>query len=380
MRKNHSNPLKDPKTHHPIENLDLPFSQYISQCKSLIESTRVDLDQHPEKTILANCPFEFQPSHGDGKTGMLLVHGLLDSPFIMRDIGLRLQEKGFLARGLLLPGHGTTPGDLLSVNYQQWIQAVRYGIASLKKEVEHIYIVGFSTGATLGLYHALHQAPISGLISLAPAIKIRSKFDFSTNWHTIISWFWERAKWLRVAPEDDYAKYQSIPFNAAYQVYKLTQLIKKLSKTHSLNCPLFFVLSLADSTVSSRASIEYFHDHANPKNQMLLYAREKNHENDLNTIVRSSIYPEMHIQDFSHVSLPLSPNNEHYGKHGDSIHASRIDVKEGAFTYGAFNKLENQIFDLLYASKLIQMKRKRLSYNPDFDFLMEKMFEFINIR
>lgn len=367
--------LKDPKTHHPIYDLALPFSEYITACQHIIKSTRLDLKQDAEKIIEANSPFELRPEKSNNK-GVLLIHGLLDSPFIMRDIAEKLQKQGYLVRAILLPGHGTIPGDLLNVHYSDWIQAARYGIASFENDVKEVYIGGFSTGANLGLYHALHKEKISGIFLLCPAIKIRSRLDFSCNWHHVISWAWERAKWLHVMPENDYAKYQSIPFNAAYQVYKLSRIIKKISKKHTPACPLLFIVSLADSTVSSKAAIKYFHKYFSLKNKMLIYSRNTNHENEPNTLVRSSVYPKLHIQEFSHIAIPISPGNPHYGKYGDYINASRVEESD-KIIYGGFNKLENKIYDFLYKNNLVFLQRRRLSFNPDFEFMVEEIEKFL---
>src|SRR5262249_50854380 len=153
------------------------------KCKNLIRKNRPDLKENPhaELVVETNSPFELlPPRHIPGnkiKYGALLVHGLFDSPFLMRDIGTFLQSHGILARAILLPGHGIVPGNLLNVDYKDWIQTVNYGIATLEKDVEHIFLVGFSTGASLSLYHALQNPKIAGLLLASPAIKIRSAID-----------------------------------------------------------------------------------------------------------------------------------------------------------------------------------------------------------
>jgi esterase/lipase len=366
--------FQDPKTKHPIYELDLPFSEYSEECRNLIAKTRTDLKHHAEKIITANTPFEIRPNHS--KIGVLLIHGLLESPFIMRDIAKSLAEKGLWCRAILLPGHGTVPGDLLSVTYEDWIQALRYGIASFKNKVEKLYLVGFSTGASLALHHVLHHNDIEKVVLIAPAIKIRSRFDFSSNWYHIISWAWDRAKWLNVAEENDYVKYQSIPFNAAYQVYRLARSIKQYSKHHLAKSPLFFVLSQNDRTVSTLASVNYFLDYLQPENRLLLFSKDKRYENTPQTFIRKSIFPEMNIDDISHIALPVSSNNIHYGKHGDYIHASRFHEKKSVI-YGAFSKFDNMVYDFLYKHNLTKIKRERLTFNPDFDFLMSEIETFL---
>jgi esterase/lipase len=368
--------FQDRKIRHPIYDLNLPFSDYIAQTKEIIKNNRADLQSNPEKIIADNTPFELHPENNQPTSGVLLLHGLLESPYIMKDIGMRLKNKNFLTRSILLPGHGTVPGDLLNVDYADWIQALRYGIASLKAQVEKVYLIGFSTGGSLALQHVLQHDDIAGVVLIAPAIKIRSYFDFSSNWHHAISWYWERAKWLNIEEEVDPVKYQSIPLNAAYQVYRLSLVLKELSKTHRPTCPLYFIASMADATVSAVAIVEYFKKYFHPENHMLLYSSKQTHQHDENTIVRSSVYPQLHIRELSHIGLPVSPDNPHYGQQGDYVYASHPD-KSNTTIYGGFSKLENKIYDYLYTKNLVKKKHRRLTYNPDFDYMTTQIEDFL---
>ena len=378
--------FQDSKIDYPIYDLNLSFADYITKCKTLIRKNRLDLKQNPNAELIVetNSPFELLPPQtvpgNKIKYGALLIHGLLDSPFVMKDIGLFLQSNGILARAILLPGHGTVPGNLLNIDYHAWLQAVKYGIATLEKDVEHIFLVGFSTGASLGLYHTLQNPKIAGLLLASPAIKIRSAIDFTTNWYRCVSWAWERAKWFRITEENDYARYESIPFNAAYQVYRLTKEITNISKTKQLNCPVFMAISEDDKTVSSRASIEYFQRHPHPKSCLILYDNRPTEFEDPRLIVRRSAYPELKIVSFSHVCIPNAVTNPHYGKEGDYIDASHVDENlrdHLQVIYGAYSKVEENMNRLLYKLKLTKHHHRRLTFNPDFDYLMHEVTRFI---
>lgn len=300
----HPQLLQDPHVDHPIHDLSLNFADYIQKTRAIIEQTRVDLKDNPdaERIIEANSPFELYPDRPTGnqkiKYGALLIHGLFDSPLIMHDIGEFLQSQGILARGILLPGHGTVPGALLNIDYHDWLQAVHYGIETLARDVDHIFLVGYSTGASLAIYHARKDSRIAGLILTSPAFKIRSIIDFTANWHRLISWAWERAKWLHIGKDNDYAKYQSFPFNAVYQVYRLTNEIKKLNSNNPLKCPMLMALSQDDKTVSAQASIKYFKQLTNPKNCLILYGNQAGYSNDVRILRRGTAYPELHINSF----------------------------------------------------------------------------------
>lgn len=378
--------FQDPKIDYPINHPNLNFSDYISLNKQIIAKYHFDLNHSIDLIIEANSPYELQPKtpifsekHPDKiKYGALLIHGLLDTPFIMKDVAKSLQSQGLLVRSLLLPGHGTVPGALLNVSYKDWLRTVQYGVTSLSKEVENIILVGFSTGAALSLYHTLQNpSQIVGIIMASPAFKIYSKFAFVNNWHRTISWSNSRAKWLFIGREFDYTKYRSIPFNAVSQVYKLTKAIKKIDHKKQPTCPLFMTLSFDDLIVSSKASINYFLGLKNPNNKMILYKTDPHNFNDSRIIIQNSSYPELRIINFSHISLLVAPNNPHYGKFGDYPFASRVDDEHLNVSYSALDKPRALLYERLHKLKLIPNRRERLTFNPNFDFMMGEMVDWI---
>lgn len=362
----------------------LPFSEYIAQSRAIIQDRRYDLKAGESSSSLildANSPFEFypaQPLHDSGrlKFGVLLIHGLLDCPFSVRDIGLHLQTKGMLCRSILLPGHGTRPDDLLTVSYNDWIKAVEYGVESLRQQVDKIFLIGYSTGAALSVYQAVKDTHIAGVILLAPAIRIKAPVNAVVAWHYL-------KKWLRINPhpwlyqetEIDYAKYLSITFNAVTQVARLTNTLKEKGRQNPPHCPVFMAVSREDETISSHKAIDFFSSLKNPSSKMLLYSSCDHRYPDLRIETRLTRYPELNINHFSHVSLPFSPANVHYGQYGDYEYASRIQNRN--FVYGAYNRIEVDGYEWLLRLKCIQYPRRELTYNPDFEYMAEQIAQFI---
>jgi esterase/lipase len=206
---------ENPQVIYPLNALKESFGHYISACQHIIRTSRLDLNQQANLIVEANSPFELKSSLPH-KTGALLIHGLLDSPFSMRDIGHSLYEQGLSVRSILLPGHGTVPGNLLNITFQEWAQACHYAMTAFTEEVEKVFLVGFSTGATLALYHALQHAKdprIAGLVLVCPAIKINTPIDFLLQLSPYFHWLGKRGEWIRKTAEIDYTRYQSIAFN-----------------------------------------------------------------------------------------------------------------------------------------------------------------------
>lgn len=364
-----------------IPSEHLSFADYVKQCRIGIEKGRRDLHHYPNPSYIidANTPYELIPDSKEHhyQHGVLLIHGLLDCPFSLKEIGDRLQKNGVFCRSLLLPGHGTHPSDLLHVNYQDWIKTVEYGIACLKEKVDRIFLLGYSTGATLSILEALQNHHlIAGIILIAPAIKIKTPIDVLVGWRRLIKWMSQNKEWLYRADENDYTKYHSITFHAVMQVYKLTEMINRSHEKNSLACPLFIVMSKEDETVSAQAALDFFSLTDHPHNQFLLYVKHKLHLPDERIIQRITHYQDLNIEHFSHVSLPFSPDNTHYGKQGDYPYATHV-THDNEFVYGAYNHIETQAHEFLYHFGLSKKRCRELTYNPDFDFMIKKIVGFI---
>lgn len=363
--------FQDPAIDYPIYDFKLSFTDYIQQSSTLIRQTRQDLATNADTIIAANAPFALQPAT-KAKYGALLIHGLLDCPFMLRDIGKNLQAQGYLVHAILLPGHGTVPGALLNTDYTAWLQAVRYGIESLKSEVEKIFLVGFSTGGTLALHPASADPAIMGLITLAPALKINSPFDFATHWYRVFCQAWPRANWMYIGQEKDYVRYTSVAFNAPYQLYRLIRSMPRSISPY----PIFMAASYEDALVSTPVSLNYFQQNTGTHSRALIYTKQKLSFADARILMRNSSYPEFNIVNFGHISLPIAPTNAHYGPEGDYPFATKL-AQQTNILYGEQDKVDTLRYYLAYRLKLTNMRHRRLTFNPDFAFLCNEINKFI---
>ena len=103
-----------------------------------------------------NRTFELVPDNITG--GALLLHGLTDSPYSLRRIGEILHAKGFYVLGLRLPGHGTIPGALTQVHWEDWVAASRIGARHVRERIgskRPFFIAGYSNGGGLAVKYAL---------------------------------------------------------------------------------------------------------------------------------------------------------------------------------------------------------------------------------
>jgi hypothetical protein len=69
------------------------------------------------------------------KVGVLLLHGMSDSPYSLRQLGQRLNAAGAQVIGLRMPGHGTAPSGLVEITWQDMAAATRLAMRHLAEKV-----------------------------------------------------------------------------------------------------------------------------------------------------------------------------------------------------------------------------------------------------
>jgi alpha-beta hydrolase superfamily lysophospholipase len=230
-----------------------------------------------------NRSFEFNADRPAG--GVLLLHGMSDSPYSLRALGEALNQRGFQVLGLRLPGHGTAPSGLTSVSWQDMATAVRLGMAHLSVRVgeKPIHIIGYSTGAPLALNFALDAeqgsaAPLpASLVLISPAIGI-SPAAALARWKRRLSIMpgLGGLAWLQIQPEFDPYKYNSFGTNAGDQVHRLTRSVagriaaRSGSNPGGMMPPILILKSTVDATVSTDAVVNRLLRHLAPNRHALV--------------------------------------------------------------------------------------------------------------
>lgn len=202
--------------------------------------------------------------------GVLLLHGLSDSPYSLRGIGAALHARGAEVVGLRLPGHGTAPSGLVTVTVEDWDGAVRLAMRDLGRRVgdRPIVVVGYSNGGALAVSYALaalDDATLprpAGLVLISPAIGV-TRLAALAAWQGRLGRILglEKIGWQSIEPEYDPFKYSSFPINSGHQVRRLTTRIdaemRRRAAAGALDAfpPVLAFQSAVDATVSTSALV-----------------------------------------------------------------------------------------------------------------------------
>lgn len=238
-----------------------------------------------------NRSTELVPASGDIVGGVLLLHGLTDSPYSLRSIAKHFHDKGFYTLCLRMPGHGTVPAALLNVSWRDWVAATDIAMRHVRAKVgpgKPIYLCGYSNGGAVAMIHTLHAlataAPIPDRVFLfSPAIGI-TPFAVASNWHMLFSWmpYFVKSKWLSIEPEYDPFKYNSFPKNAGAQTWAVTREIQRELDRAAADGrlarmpPVLTFQSTVDSTIIARDVVTRLYNRL-PANGSELVVFDVNH-------------------------------------------------------------------------------------------------------
>jgi alpha-beta hydrolase superfamily lysophospholipase len=218
-----------------------------------------------------NHSFELprQPAIG----GVLLLHGMSDSPYTMRALGETLNQHGYHVVAVRLPGHGTVPSGLRHVSWQDMAAAARLGMEHLASEQgsKPLHIIGYSAGAALAMNYTLDAlAAVDGplpasLVLVSPSIRIHPAGAFAgfKNSLALLPGL-DGLAYLLVMDEFDPYKYNSFATNAGAQVHRITtevgrrmQALVRDPAALERFPPILVLKSTVDATVTTDAVVTH---------------------------------------------------------------------------------------------------------------------------
>lgn len=307
----------------------MAYPDYIAATRERLIAMTADVPKPPDDAALSIVlPREIRPDQttcgpvraGRYARGVLLVHGLYDSPFLMSDMARVFAENCYFVRTLLLPGHGSRPGDLLTVRLEEWRAAVAYGVSSFAGQIHgDLIVVGYSTGAGLLILHGLGQdesatVKIGAIIGMAPGASGALPFSGGRRLLARLAIALPQGRYTQIAPERDPAKYEAFSIPAALEYLRLQDAIGDPESGPSLNIPTVFAMSAVDQVVPAGKVLSFFCNRVDAARLFILYSSTGEDTAPCAGVeIRAGAYPEQGFLDMSHLGITMAPDNPHYG-------------------------------------------------------------------
>ncbi|MBR7627560.1 alpha/beta hydrolase [Aeromonas popoffii] len=306
-----------------VEQIDMAdWAQYVSAEERIFAEVRTEVSDRldPESRNASDRYFVDSPIYpgnfannwnhsyimmpmGTPIGAVVLLHGLTDSPYSLRHIALRYQADGYVVVAARMPGHGTVPGGLTKIEWQQWAAATRMAAREARRlggASTPLHVIGFSNGGALAMNYALEALSDKALarpdriVLISPMIGITSMARFAgmMGWPAVFPAF-AKASWLNIVPEFNPFKYNSFPVNAARQTAlmsnELQQRIARYESEGRLSelAPILTFQSVVDFTVSTRAIINALYAHL-PANGSELVLFDINRNTKIGPLLRVS--------------------------------------------------------------------------------------------
>ncbi|MBR9900605.1 MAG: alpha/beta hydrolase [Rhodospirillales bacterium] len=346
------------------------FDEYVVQTRNWIAEHRVFITEDRETELARNIPFELGRTTPDGdapKRGVLFVHGLGASPWYFHDIAREMAQNGWLARSMLLPGHGTRPADLGIPDYDDWTEAVAHQVALLEREVDEVWLGGFSTGGNLVTSYAMEHPEIAGLLLFSPGIYPDNGLLFLTP---VIKYLWD---WVDADPEDNAINYQSLSTKASALYYRTVQDAQNHLASKTFDRPVLITMSADDSVLDPVETLRTFEERfVHPKSRFVWYDDASAPTRDKRIETLNSRLPDQQISTFSHLGVLFSPKNMYYGVNG-----SFVFVENGQEDIALPDDLST-IWRSSWGYTEPGKYHGRLTWNPYFDALIDTIGDVTN--
>ena len=210
------------------------------------------------------------------RMGVVLSHGYMAAPEEVKGLAEYLGKKGFWVYAPRLKGHGTTPEDLATRTYQDWIDSMDAGYALLRSTCHRVVAGGFSTGAGLALDLAHRMPEVEAVFSISAPLRLQ---DMTTKFVPAIdAWnrFMERVhmdevkkSFLDNNPENPNINYFKNPISGIRELERLMSSLEP--RLPQIKTPALVIHSQDDPVVDPKGSEKIFKLLGSTDKQMALF-------------------------------------------------------------------------------------------------------------
>jgi esterase/lipase len=350
------------------------FADYIAWSERRVRAARGDA---ADATVIANLlPFRMEPGpecteYKTGEryhAGVVLTHDVLDSAYTQRKLGEYFQSRCLVVYGLLLPGHGSQPGELLRTRWQEWAAAESFAVRALAQEAEYVYLAGHGAGGTLAILEASTNAEIDGLVLFAPQLDAPAQSLAAR----IFGWLVPGARWASVVPAYTAYRYESRPWPLNAEVAALVEATLEALPRRSVEVPVLTVLSQDDATASTSAMLEYMAERVHPQSATLIYGGDPAELAQPGRQIAQASYPERGLLGLSHLGLMLPMEDPEFGWYG-AAHDCGHYYRPNPAAYATCMAGERAVMGEVTEANLAIGVLERTEFNPFFYIMVREI-------
>lgn len=357
------------------------FSDYAGNVRQRLVDYRIPLDPaDATQEIDRASPQQIEPvtqcnSNVEGIA--LLVHGLSDTAFAMHDLAKFFARQCYIARTVLLPGHGIRPGDLLVVDHRDWHKTIKHLIRQASDEHDRVVLVGFSLGAVITMSAALEaDSGVDALVAISPAYHI-------STWKAarFAPWVHLVYRWIDKGMADDSQRFEAMPTKGvASLVRAMKDMHARIADVGSVPIPWMLVHSLDDNTTVPAQNMAFVLERSSDKRSKVLnfYSDQVPGETTANVQWLKSTSDKYKVTGLTHLAAHVAPDNSHYGIDGDYRHCGGIDGRDATDAQLCENAEEVVFSDWNKVIDGSATPTALSSFNPAFPALEASITEFLS--
>lgn len=232
-------------------------------------------DRDPDTGVLMGAHDRVYPRTSD--RAIILLHGFGSSPADFGDLGDRLSRAGFHVVAPLMPGHGVTPTELLTVKREEWIAVAEQTYRALAARFGEVSVVGYSMGGVLAL-HLASTVPVQSIVLWGLYVRVAHKWYYGLRpeWWTyllgpLLGYVGRSIEYTHINDKsqiDRLVTYGYLPLHAAKELFRMGDEVRK--RVRGVATPILLVHSKGDETASMRSAVGLLRKLQNAEREVLI--------------------------------------------------------------------------------------------------------------
>jgi len=197
------------------------------------------------------------------KIGIVLCHGYMAAPLEVKELAEYLGKMGFWVFVPRIKGHGTSPDDLATRTFADWVESTDTGYAIISNICDHVIAGGFSNGGGLALDLTARVAAVKGVFAVCPAFRLKdlaAKFVPTVDlWNRFMNRLHldsAKMEFVENSPENPHINYSRNPISGVRELERLMESLEP--KLPDIQVPALIIQADRDPVVDPEGSKQVF--------------------------------------------------------------------------------------------------------------------------